>query len=143
MRRAVAAAAVAVALAGCATPQPSPPPASPLLRIRTEVANSVCLLVRLGVPRVTLSLDPSQSDQIWAVADDGTKIPIEWPDGFRVGDSGGPVVLDPSGQVAGANGDVIVNPDTTMPTLRGRTVCYGSNTLSVMPTSTEAAASPS
>jgi hypothetical protein len=142
MRRAVAAVTVAVALAACATTPPSPQ-ASLALKIRTEPANSICLLARPGAPRVTLSLDPSKSDQIWAVADDGTKIPIEWPDRFRVGDSGGPVVLDVSGQVAGANGDVIVMPDKTMPTLRGRTVCFGSGTLSVMPTNIDATASPS
>lgn len=139
MHRAIAAVAIAVALAGCAPSPPSPQ----ALKIRTDPANSICLLARLGASRVMLSLDRSKSDQIWAVTDDGTKIPVEWPDGFRVGDSGGPVVLDASGQVAGANGDVIVMPDKTMPTLRGRTVCYGSGTLSVMATNIDAAAAPS
>jgi len=141
MRRRLAALVAVAALVGCAAPAPSQPTTA--LKIKTEPADTLCLLARLGEPRVTLSLDPSSSDQIWAISDDGMKIPVVWPDGFRVADSRGPVVLDTNGQVAGANGDVIVIPDRGMPSLRGRTVCFGSGTLFVMPSIFGASASPS
>lgn len=140
MRTRLAALVAVAALVGCSAPAPSPMTA---IKIRTEPADTLCLLARLGEPRVTLSLDPTSSDEIWAVSPDGAKIPIVWPDGFHVADRGGPVVLDTNGQVAGANGDVITVPDRVMPTLRGRTVCYGSGTLLVMPSMFAASASPS
>lgn len=146
MRGVVAVMAVAVALAGCATPLQSPPPsrqASPELQIATERTDATCMQAAIGAPRVTLMLDPSRSTHILAVADDGTRFPIVWPDGFSVGDRDGPVVLDARGRVAGANGDVIVVPDAAMPNLRGRMVCYGDDTLWVMATIDDVAASRS
>jgi hypothetical protein len=143
MRGAIAALAV-VSLAACSSPQPTSPQESLTLEIRTEPMNVTCLQAALGVPRVTLWVDPFRSDQIWAVADDGTRFPIVWPEGFSVHDTDrGWVVVDASGQVAGANGDVIVVPPTGGPTIRGRVLCFGDNTLSVMPTQSDAAAVPS
>jgi hypothetical protein len=144
MRGAIAALAGVVSLAACSSPQPTPPQEPRTLEIRTQPINVTCLQAGLGVPRVTLWVDPFRSDQIWAVADSGTRFPIVWPDGFTArGSDRGWVVLDASGQVAGANGDVIVTPPAGDQTIRGRQVCFGDNTLSVMPTQIDAVAVPS
>ncbi len=135
MRRALGMLIVSVALVGCAAPPPASPPPSPAaaaLKIRTE-ADSFCPLAKIGGPRLTMRLDPASSDQIWATSDDGTKFPVYWPEGFRVGDRDGPVVLDAGGQIAAADGDVILVPEREFPLLRGRVVCFGSGSLYVMP----------
>lgn len=135
MRRGLGLIVVSLALAGCAatpTPTPLPSATATALKIRTE-ADAFCPLAKIRVPRLTMRLDPKFSDQVWATSDDGTKFGVWWPEGFQIGEDGGPVVLDTNSQVAAADGDVILVPDRGFPLLRGRTVCAGSGNIYLMP----------
>lgn len=133
MRRVLGAFLASVVVAVCAstTSTPSPIATASAVKIRTQ-ADEFCPLAKITVPRLTMRLDPKFGDQVWATADDGTKYGVWWPEGFQIGERGGPVVLDRSGNVAAADGDVILVPDRGFPLLRGRAVCFGSDSLYVM-----------
>jgi ABC-type Fe3+-hydroxamate transport system substrate-binding protein len=133
MRRILSALLVSVVVAACAstTSTPSPVATASAIKIRIQ-ADEFCPLAKLNVPKLTVRLDPEYGDQVWATTDDGTRYGVWWPKGFQIGERGGPVVLDRSGNVAAADGDVILFPDRGFPLLRGRAVCFGSGSLYVM-----------
>lgn len=133
MRRVLGAIVVSVVVAACASPAPTPSPTATAaaIKIRTQT-DEFCPLAKIAASRLTMRLDPQFGDQVWATTDDGAKFGVWWPEGFQIGERSGAVVLGPSGDVAAADGDVILVPDRGFPLLRGRAVCFGSNSLYVM-----------
>ena len=84
-----------------------------------------CLLAAL--PRVvTIKIDPTADEQVVAIAPDGQQYHMWWSGGFVGGRADDRVVLSPDGAVVAHDGQVLTDG---APTLRGHTVCSGSNSL--------------
>ncbi len=83
-------------------------------------------------PSVTLRMDSTAGENVLAIGRDGTTYLVWWSNGFASGQPGDTLVLDPTGQVAARNGDILVNPGRGFPRLHGYAVCFGGGSFLVL-----------
>jgi hypothetical protein len=91
--------------------------------------NGACDAMGVDYHSFTLHVDPDAEVQVWAEADTGKQLQVEWAEGFTATAEG--VIFHPSGAEAGREGTTVdfEPPGTANPTLAGSFVCASSNTL--------------
>lgn len=84
--------------------------------------NLGCEALPVSYRSVTMRIDPDAADQVWAEADDGTRLGVFWSSGFRGGTVDDPVVRGPKGEIAARDGEPI---DPSGPLFHGYHLCAG------------------
>jgi hypothetical protein len=87
----------------------------------------------IGVPyrQVMFKIDPTASDPVTALTDTGTTLRTFWSAGFQ-GSAADKTVLDPSGVVVAADGEILMIPEGAFPRLRGYFVCPSTDAVYVL-----------
>ena len=113
-----------LAVAGCAASQVE-------LRVMTDAS---CLLARIPFDELTIRIDPTAAEQVWAVAEDGTRLHVWWLEDFTGGSADDPLVRDSAGRVVARDGEILTIPGQGAghPELQGHRVCTGSGSLYVI-----------
>jgi hypothetical protein len=131
---------LSVVILGCVgepTATPSVAASGTGLTLRTAPANLGCDAIRPPYERVTLHIDPSAEEQVYATADTGRALLTYWSAGFVPGSAEDPVVRDPGGQIVARDGDVMFIPPAAWPRLHGYFVCPSTDAVYVLITDPE------
>jgi hypothetical protein len=89
----------------------------------------------IGVPYrdVTFRIDPAEAEHVIAVANSGAVLQTFWSAGFRGATvDQADVVVDASGAVVAADGDVLAIPEADWPRLHGYFVCPSAEALYIL-----------
>lgn len=122
-------------VAGCVAPSASDRPLTTetlrALDLRIAPADMPCLMANMP-PSVALRMDAAAGEDVLAIGLDGASYLVWWSIGFTSGQPGDASVLDPTGQVAARNGEILVNPGSGFPRLHGYPVCFGGGSFLVL-----------
>jgi hypothetical protein len=77
-------------------------------------------------------IDPTASEPVWAVADTGARLRVEWGSVFRGIVGPPPLVVDDHGLEVIRDGTTGTMPDAAWPSLAGRFVCPSTDTIYVL-----------
>lgn len=135
--------ALAVLVAACGSTAPtmtpvstesgSPPAASGAqIQLEPAPANLACDSIGVDYRQVTFHIDPGATPQVTALADAGRVLQTFWAAGFVGGSAAQKVVLDPTGAVIAADGEVLAIPQGAFPRLHGYFMCPGADALYVL-----------
>jgi hypothetical protein len=118
-----------VAVVACASPVAPSPSAAAGMPLRQVQGASGCDTIGISYRTATFKIDPTATDPVTAITDEGTILQTYWSPGFQGGPADDPVVRDPAGQVVAADGDVVEVPDGAYPRLEGYFVCLAPDAL--------------
>lgn len=111
-----------------ATEPPGPGFVFPLVRVRGDMGcDSILPPYRSWV----FHLDPTAAEPVWAIADTGARLRVEWGSEFRGEVGPPPVIVDGDGIVVVREGTAGVMPDRAWPSLGDHFVCPGPEALYV------------
>jgi len=98
------------------------------------MTDASCPLARIPFDELTIRIDPTAAEQVWAVAEDGTRFHLWWSEGFTGGSADDPVVRDSAGRVVARDGEILTIPGrgAGRPEIQGHQVCAGSGSLYVI-----------
>lgn len=123
-------------VAACISPAVTSAPQSPArpgvaIQLRQAPPNLGCDTVGVDYRQVTFEIDPTAADPVTALTDTGRVLRTFWSADFR-GSAADKTVLDPTGAVVAADGEVLAIPDGAFPRLHGYFVCPSSDTLYIL-----------
>ena len=123
-----------VAACGSATPTTAPgssgePGAA--IQLRQAPPNLACDTIGVDYRQVTFEIDSAAADPVTALTDTGKVLRTFWSADFR-GSATDETVLDPTGAVVAANGEVLAIPEGARPRLHGHFVCPSTDTLYIL-----------
>ena len=100
----------------------------PLVRVRGDLG---CDTILPPYRSWVFHLDPDAADPVWAIADTGARLRVEWGSEFRGLVGPPPVIVDGAGLVVVREGTPGAQPDRGWPSLGDHFVCPGPDTLYV------------
>ena len=100
----------------------------PLVRVRGDLG---CDTILRPYRSWVFHLDPGASEPVWAIADTGTRLRVEWGSEFRGLVGPPPVIVDAEGLVVVREGTAGANPDGAWPSIGDHFLCTGAETLYV------------
>jgi hypothetical protein len=101
------------------------------MQLRQAPPNLACDAIGVDYRQVTFEIDPTAADPVTALTDTGRALRTFWSADFR-GSAGDKTVLDPTGAVVAADGEVLAIPEGAFPRLHGYFVCPSSDTLYIL-----------
>ena len=129
--------ALGALVAACGLPGATTSPESPAvptgaaIQLRQAPPNLGCDTVGVDYRQVTFEIDPAAADPVTALTDTGKVLRTFWSADFR-GSAADKTVLDPTGAVVAADGEVLAIPEGAFPRLHGYFVCPSSDTLYIL-----------
>ena len=111
-----------------ASGSPEPDPTVPLVRVRGDLG---CDSIMPPYRSWVFHLDPHAAEPVWAIADTGARLRVEWGSDFRGLVGPPPVIVDGEGLVVVREGTAGTMPDAAWPSLGDHFVCPGPETLYV------------
>jgi hypothetical protein len=113
-------------------PGPQPSGDAPSFTLTRTESDLGCDSIMPPYRSWTFHIDPSAAEPVWAIANTGTRLRVEWGLMFR-GIVGPPsLVVDDHGLEVIRDGTSVVMPDAAWPSLAGRFVCPSPDTVYVL-----------
>jgi hypothetical protein len=93
-----------------------------------------CDSIGVDYKSATIKIDAASDPDVWAETDIGSKLAVNWTDGFTATDRAAPVINGPKGEEVARDGTVIDVPAGAYPRLVGYFVCLAPDALYVLET---------